>query len=138
MKVISAELSKAKMFSEEANFSYTSNGTDDDDKLSALDQDWSDTPAEKLSRTGHNVVAVILGSILVFGILNNLIVLVLFCKFKTLRTPVNMLLLNISVSDMLVCLFGTTLSFAASIRGRWLVGRHGCMWYGFVNSCFGE
>uniref|UniRef100_A0A8C1ZSI2 G-protein coupled receptors family 1 profile domain-containing protein n=1 Tax=Cyprinus carpio TaxID=7962 RepID=A0A8C1ZSI2_CYPCA len=92
----------------------------------------------KLSRTGHNVVAVILGSILVFGILNNFIVLVLFCKFKTLRTPVNMLLLNISVSDMLVCLFGTTLSFAASIRGRWLVGKHGCMWYGFVNSCFGE
>lgn len=118
------------MFSEEANFSYTSNGTDEDN--------WSDTPAEKLSRTGHNVVAVILGSILVFGILNNLIVLVLFCKFKTLRTPVNMLLLNISVSDMLVCLFGTTLSFAASIRGRWLVGKHGCMWYGFVNSCFGE
>ncbi|XP_042581573.1 opsin-3-like [Cyprinus carpio] len=124
------------MFSEKTNFSYTSNGTDED-LLSALDDDWSDTPAENLSRTGHNVVAVILGSILVFGILNNFIVLVLFCKFKTLRTPVNMLLLNISVSDMLVCLFGTTLSFAASIRGRWLVGKHGCMWYGFVNSCFG-
>ncbi|XP_039599792.1 pinopsin-like [Polypterus senegalus] len=48
-----------------------------------------------------------------------------------------MLLLNISVSDMLVCVFGTTLSFASSIHGRWLVGKHGCMWYGFINSCFG-
>ncbi|KAG7255338.1 hypothetical protein CRUP_013635 [Coryphaenoides rupestris] len=73
-----------------------------------------------------------------FGFLNNLMVLLLFCKFNTLRTPVNMLLLNISVSDMLVCVFGTTLSFASSIRGRWLLGRLGCSWYGFINSCFGE
>uniref|UniRef100_A0A8C9RKJ2 Teleost multiple tissue opsin 2a n=1 Tax=Scleropages formosus TaxID=113540 RepID=A0A8C9RKJ2_SCLFO len=97
----------------------------------------NDVPPESLSRTGHTVVSVFLGSIMLFGFLNNLVVLVLFCRFKTLRTPVNMLLLNISVSDMLVCVCGTTLSFAASVRGRWLVGRRGCMWYGFVNSCFG-
>ncbi|XP_054636576.1 pinopsin-like [Dunckerocampus dactyliophorus] len=74
---------------------------------------------------------------MVFGVLNNMLVLVLFCKFKTLRTPVNVLLLNISVSDMLVCTCGTTLSFASSLRGRWLFGRLGCVWYGFINSCFG-
>ncbi|KAG7463415.1 hypothetical protein MATL_G00176320 [Megalops atlanticus] len=124
------------MFSEVADFNYSSNASGED-AFSFLDQEWSDTPAEKLSRTGLNVMSVFLGSIMIFGFLNNLIVLILFCKFKTLRTPVNMLLLNISVSDMLVCLFGTTLSFASSIRGRWLVGRYGCMWYGFINSCFG-
>ncbi|XP_061664813.1 opsin-3-like isoform X4 [Syngnathoides biaculeatus] len=57
--------------------------------------------------------------------------------FKTLRTPVNVLLLNISVSDMLVCACGTTLSFASSVRNRWLFGRLGCSWYGFINSCLG-
>ncbi|KAG7467457.1 hypothetical protein MATL_G00154010 [Megalops atlanticus] len=124
------------MFSDVTNPNYSSNASGED-LFALLDQEWSDTPAERLSRTGHNVVSVFLGSIMTFGFLNNLIVLILFCKFKTLRTPVNMLLLNISVSDMLVCLFGTTLSFASSIRGRWLVGRHGCMWYGFINSCFG-
>uniref|UniRef100_A0A7N9AT06 Teleost multiple tissue opsin 2a n=1 Tax=Mastacembelus armatus TaxID=205130 RepID=A0A7N9AT06_9TELE len=92
---------------------------------------------ERLSRGGHRVMSVFLGSIMVFGFLNNLLVLVLFCRFKTLRTPVNMLLLNISVSDMLVCVCGTTLSFASSLRSRWLYGRGGCMWYGFANSCFG-
>ncbi|KAL4656556.1 pinopsin-like [Arapaima gigas] len=101
------------------------------------EHEWRDVPSESLSRTGHTVVSVFLGSIMVFGFLDNLVVLVLFCKFKTLRTPVNVLLLNISVSDLLACVCGTTLSFAASVRGRWLVGRHGCMWYGFVNSCFG-
>ncbi|XP_044526421.1 opsin-3-like [Gracilinanus agilis] len=90
-----------------------------------------------LSRTGHTIVAVFLGIILFFGFINNFIVLVLFCKFKVLRNPVNMLLLNISISDMLVCLSGTTLSFASSIRGRWIGGTHGCRWYGFANSCFG-
>ncbi|XP_046886555.1 teleost multiple tissue opsin 2a [Hypomesus transpacificus] len=124
------------MFSEVANINFSSNSSSEE-PLSFLDQEWNDTPAERLSRTGHTVVSVFLGSIMIFGFLNNLIVLILFCKFKTLRTPVNMLLLNISVSDMLVCVCGTTLSFASSIQARWLYGRHGCMWYGFVNSCFG-
>lgn len=123
------------MFSEVSDINLTSNLSE---PLSPLEQDWNDTPHERLSRSGHRVVSVFLGSIMVLGFLNNLLVLVLFCRFKTLRTPVNMLLLNISVSDMLVCVCGTTLSFASSLRTRWLYGRHGCMWYGFVNSCFGE
>uniref|UniRef100_A0A8C7NX51 Teleost multiple tissue opsin 2b n=1 Tax=Oncorhynchus mykiss TaxID=8022 RepID=A0A8C7NX51_ONCMY len=98
---------------------------------------WRDAPKETLSRTGFIVLSVFLGLIMTFGFLNNFVVLLLFCKFKTLRTPVNMLLLNISVSDMLVCTFGTTLSFTSSIKGKWLLGRHGCLWYGFINSCFG-
>nr|XP_023667156.1 opsin-3-like [Paramormyrops kingsleyae] len=107
------------------------------DTTSTIEPEWSDKPANALSRRGHTVVSVFLGLIMVLGFFNNLIVLILFCKFKTLRTPVNMLLLNISISDMLVCIFGTPLSFASSLRGRWLVGRYGCMWYGFINSCFG-
>ncbi|XP_068602827.1 teleost multiple tissue opsin 2b [Brachionichthys hirsutus] len=91
----------------------------------------------KLSAAGFVVLSAVLGVIMTLGFLNNFIVLLLFCKFKKLRTPVNMLLLNISVSDMLACLFGTTLSFASSVRGKWLLGARGCSWYGFINSCFG-
>lgn len=116
------------MFSGQVGLNYSFNLSDDRDLL--------DAPAgsAKLSPAGF----VVLGFIMTFGFLNNFIVLLLFCKFKKLRTPVNMLLLNISVSDMLVCLFGTTLSFASSIRGKWLLGRSGCSWYGFINSCFGK
>lgn len=104
------------------------------------DRELGDSPAGrgKLSPAGFVVLSVVLGFIMTFGFLNNFIVLLLFCKFKKLRTPVNVLLLNISISDMLVCMFGTTLSFASSVRGRWLLGRSGCNWYGFINSCFGE
>nr|XP_055070636.1 teleost multiple tissue opsin 2b [Misgurnus anguillicaudatus] len=108
-----------------------------EDLLTLLHEDWRDSPVETLSRAGFIALSVMLGLIMTFGFFNNLIVLILFCKFKMLRTPVNMLLLNISVSDMLVCVFGTSLSFASSVRGRWLLGRRGCMWYGFINSCFG-
>ncbi|KAF6715798.1 Pinopsin [Oryzias melastigma] len=90
-----------------------------------------------LTRTGHTVAAVALGCILVLGFLGNFLVLLVFSRFPGLRTPVSLLLINISVSDMLVCLFGTPLSFAASVRGRWLTGPHGCRWYGFCNALFG-
>lgn len=124
------------MFSELSGFNLTSN-LSEPPSAAGQEEEWDDAPLERLSRGGFVVLSVFLGSIMVFGFLNNLLVLVLFCRFKSLRTPVNMLLLNISVSDMLVCACGTTLSFASSLHSRWLYGRRGCMWYGFVNSCFG-
>lgn len=121
------------MFSGQAGLNYSFTNLSDERAL-------VDAPAGrgKLSPTGFVVLSAVLGVIMTFGFLNNFVVLLLFCKFKKLRTPVNMMLLNISVSDMLVCVFGTTLSFASSVRGRWLLGRSGCSWYGFINSCFGE
>uniref|UniRef100_A0AAR2K0N1 G-protein coupled receptors family 1 profile domain-containing protein n=1 Tax=Pygocentrus nattereri TaxID=42514 RepID=A0AAR2K0N1_PYGNA len=96
----------------------------------------SSTP-RALSPTGHALVAACLGMISALGILNNLLVLVLFGRYKALRSPINMLLLNISVSDLLVCALATPFSFAASARGRWLIGEQGCVWYGFANSLLG-
>uniref|UniRef100_A0A4W5MNJ6 Teleost multiple tissue opsin b n=1 Tax=Hucho hucho TaxID=62062 RepID=A0A4W5MNJ6_9TELE len=90
-----------------------------------------------LSPTGHLVVAVCLGFIGTFGFLNNLLVLTLFCRYHTLRSPINVLLLSVCVSDLLVCVLGTPFSFAAATQGRWLIGRAGCVWYGFINACLG-
>ncbi|XP_043921234.1 pinopsin-like isoform X2 [Protopterus annectens] len=96
-----------------------------------------DHSSPDFTRTGHTVVAVFLGLIFILGFINNLMVLLMFLKFKAIRTPINLILLNISVSDFLVCVFGTPFSFAASIEGRWLIGYYGCKWYGFANSLFG-
>ncbi|KAM9741734.1 teleost multiple tissue opsin 3a [Menidia menidia] len=94
-------------------------------------------PDDGLSRGGHTAVAVCLGFILVAGVLSNVLSLVIFARFRSLWTPINLLLLNISLSDVLVCVFGTPFSFAASLEGRWLTGELGCKWYGFANSLFG-
>ncbi|XP_012987449.2 vertebrate ancient opsin-like [Esox lucius] len=90
-----------------------------------------------LSPNGNLIVALCLGLISTFGILNNLLVLMLFCRYKVLRSPINLLLINISFSDLLVCMVGTPFSFAASTQGRWLIGKSGCVWYGFVNTLLG-
>ncbi|KAG9465898.1 hypothetical protein GDO78_017559 [Eleutherodactylus coqui] len=95
------------------------------------------TEQGNLSPTGHLLVAVSLGIIGSLGFFNNLLVLVLFCQYKILRSPINLLLMNISMSDLMVCILGTPFSFAASIQGRWLIGEAGCIWYGFVNTLFG-
>uniref|UniRef100_A0A3P8WPP5 Teleost multiple tissue opsin b n=1 Tax=Cynoglossus semilaevis TaxID=244447 RepID=A0A3P8WPP5_CYNSE len=94
-------------------------------------------PPLSLTPSGHLVVALCLGFIGTLGFLSNFLVLTLFCRYRTLRTPMNLLLVSISFSDLLVCVLGTPFSFAASTQGRWLIGRVGCVWYGFVNSCLG-
>ncbi|XP_053328878.1 opsin-3-like [Spea bombifrons] len=94
-------------------------------------------PVAGLTRTSHSVVAVCLGCILVLGSLYNSLVLVIFVKFDSIRTPINMILLNICVSDLLLCVFATPFSFAASVSGGWLIGPQGCKWYGFCNALFG-
>ncbi|KAK9527505.1 hypothetical protein VZT92_014062 [Zoarces viviparus] len=94
-------------------------------------------PPPSLSPKGHLVVAVCLGFIGTFGFLSNFLVLTLFCRYRALRTPMNLLLVSISASDLLVSMLGTPFSFAASTQGRWLIGRAGCTWYGFVNACLG-
>lgn len=91
-----------------------------------------------MSRSCHTAAAVVLGFILVLGFLGNFLVLLVFARFPRLQSPPNLLLINISASDMLVCIFGTPLSFAASVRGRWLTGYYGCRWYGFSNALFGK
>ncbi|XP_041817568.1 teleost multiple tissue opsin b [Chelmon rostratus] len=94
-------------------------------------------PPPNLSPKGHLVVAVCLGFIGTLGFLSNFLVLALFCRYRALRTPMNLLLVSISASDLLVSVLGTPFSFAASTQGRWLIGRAGCVWYGFVNACLG-
>ncbi|XDV47627.1 hypothetical protein PO909_017208 [Leuciscus waleckii] len=105
-----------------------------DGTIAHLDENHSE---HSLSPTGHLVVAVCLGFIGTFGFLNNTLVLILFCRYKVLRSPMNYLLVSIAVSDLMVCVLGTPFSFAASTQGRWLIGRAGCVWYGFINSCLG-
>ncbi|XP_037635192.1 teleost multiple tissue opsin 3a [Sebastes umbrosus] len=121
------------------NFSTTDSSISVSSSSSILSTDSSlrDSPASQMSRTGHTVVAVCLGFILVAGIINNFLALLIFAKFRSLWTPINVILLNISLSDILVCVFGTPFSFAASVHGRWLIGEYGCKWYGFANSLFG-
>uniref|UniRef100_A0A3Q3WPF3 Opsin-3 n=1 Tax=Mola mola TaxID=94237 RepID=A0A3Q3WPF3_MOLML len=85
----------------------------------------------------YKLLAVTIGTIGVSGFCNNFMVIVLYCRFKRLRTPTNLLLVNISLSDLLVSLIGINFTFASCVRGRWTWNQATCVWDGFSNSLFG-
>uniref|UniRef100_A0A8D0BUJ3 Opsin-3 n=1 Tax=Salvator merianae TaxID=96440 RepID=A0A8D0BUJ3_SALMN len=85
----------------------------------------------------YELLALLIATIGILGLCNNLLVLVLYGKFKRLRTPTNLLLVNISLSDLLVSLFGVSFTFLSCLRNRWVWDAAGCVWDGFSNSLFG-
>ncbi|KAF1376063.1 hypothetical protein PFLUV_G00226730 [Perca fluviatilis] len=85
----------------------------------------------------YKLLAFTIGTIGVFGFFNNVVVIILYCKFKRLRTPTNLLLVNISLSDLLVSVIGINFTFASCVRGGWTWSHATCIWDGFSNSLFG-
>ncbi|KAA8584029.1 hypothetical protein FQN60_015237 [Etheostoma spectabile] len=85
----------------------------------------------------YKLLAFTVGTIGVFGFCNNAVVIILYCKFKRLRTPTNLLLVNISLSDLLVSVIGINFTFASCVRGGWTWSHATCIWDGFSNSLFG-
>lgn len=85
----------------------------------------------------YKLLAFTIGTIGVFGFCNNVFVIILYCRFKRLRTPTNLLLVNISLSDFLVSVIGINFTFASCVKGGWIWSQSTCIWDGFSNSLFG-
>ncbi|CAB1312490.1 unnamed protein product, partial [Coregonus sp. 'balchen'] len=85
----------------------------------------------------YKLLAFAIGTIGVFGFCNNIIVIVLYYRFKRLRTPTNLLIVNISISDLLVSVIGINFTFVSCIKGGWVWNSATCIWDGFSNSLFG-
>ncbi|XP_074172890.1 opsin-3 isoform X2 [Rhinolophus sinicus] len=94
------------------------------------------SPGPLFSPGTYERLALLLGSIGLLGVGNNLLVLVLYYKFQQLRTPTHLFLVNISLSDLLVSLFGVTFTFVSCLRNGWVWDSVGCVWDGFSSSLF--
>ncbi|XP_009903103.2 pinopsin [Dryobates pubescens] len=92
-------------------------------------------PGHCLSPSGRLAAAVCLGTVGSLGFCSNLLVLLLFWRYRALRSPINLLLLNIALSDLLVCALGTPLGMAPA-RDRGSPGA-ACTWHGFANALCG-
>lgn len=86
----------------------------------------------------YKLLAFTIGTIGAFGFCNNAVVIVLFCRFRRLRTPTNLLLVNISLSDFLVSVVGINFTFASCLKRGWIWSEATCTWDGFSNSLFGK
>ncbi|CAF1209782.1 unnamed protein product, partial [Didymodactylos carnosus] len=70
--------------------------------------------------------------VFILGLLTNGFVLYLFFKEKHLRNPTNTHLICLSATDFSAALLGIPLSLSSNFSCRWLFGKYGCYYEGFV------
>ncbi|MED6278958.1 hypothetical protein CHARACLAT_029450, partial [Characodon lateralis] len=78
------------------------------------------------SQTEHNIVAGYLITAGVISLASNIIVLLMFVKFRELRTATNFIIINLAFTDIGVAGIGYPMSAASDIHGNWKFGYTGC------------
>ncbi|XP_075583874.1 LOW QUALITY PROTEIN: short-wave-sensitive opsin 1 [Pelecanus crispus] len=78
-----------------------------------------------------------MGFVFVVGTPLNAVVLVVTVKYKKLRQPLNYILVNISFSGFVSCVFSVFTVFVSSSQGYFVFGKHMCSLEGFVGATGG-
>ncbi|XP_068998339.1 melanopsin-like [Embiotoca jacksoni] len=69
--------------------------------------------------------------------LGNALVIYVFCRSRTLRSPSNLLVVNLAAADFLMSLTQSPVFFVASMHRRWVFGELACELYAFCGALFG-
>lgn len=91
-----------------------------------------------LSRTGYTILAVIMGTFSVVGIILNVLVIVVTMRHRQLRQPLSYALVNLAVCDLGCAVFGGLPTTVTNAVGYFNLGRAGCVLEGFAVAFFGE
>ncbi|XP_051508167.1 visual pigment-like receptor peropsin [Myxocyprinus asiaticus] len=89
------------------------------------------------SQTEHNVVATYLIIAGVVSLSSNIVVLLMFVKFRELRNATNAVIINLAFTDIGVAGIGYPMSAASDLHGSWKFGYTGCQIYAALNIFFG-
>ncbi|XP_060782275.1 melanopsin-A isoform X1 [Neoarius graeffei] len=85
----------------------------------------------------HYTIGAVIFAIGITGIVGNFLVIYAFTRSHTLRTPANMFIINLAITDFLMCATQTPIFFATSMHKRWIFGEKGCELYAFCGALFG-
>ncbi|XP_032408402.1 melanopsin-A-like [Xiphophorus hellerii] len=85
----------------------------------------------------HYTIGSVILAIGVTGVLGNFLVIYAFSRSRSLRTPANMFIINLAVTDLLMCLTQSPVFFTTSMNKRWIFGEKGCELYAFCGALFG-
>ncbi|NXH29198.1 OPSUV protein, partial [Myiagra hebetior] len=80
---------------------------------------------------------IFMGVVFVVGTPLNAIVLIVTIKYKKLRQPLNYILVNISFSGFMCCIFSVFTVFVSSAQGYFIFGKHMCALEGFAGATGG-
>lgn len=89
-------------------------------------------------RSGYGVLAFLMFLNALFSIFNNFLVIAVTLKNPQLRSPLNIFILNVSFSDLMMSLCGTTVVIATNYHGFFFLGHRFCTFQGFAVNYFGK
>ncbi|KAM9349482.1 melanopsin-like [Symphorus nematophorus] len=85
----------------------------------------------------HYIIGSVILLVGVTGMLGNALVIYVFCRSRTLRSPSNLLVVNLASADFLMSLTQSPVFFVASLHRRWVFGELACELYAFCGALFG-
>nr|WAB24747.1 rhodopsin [Haliotis discus hannai] len=86
----------------------------------------------------HYTIGVYITAVGITGVIGNLIVIYIFSKTKGLRTPSNMFVVNLALSDLIFsAVNGFPLLSISAFNKRWMFGKIACELYGLTGGIFG-
>ncbi|RXN09622.1 melanopsin-A-like protein [Labeo rohita] len=85
----------------------------------------------------HYTIGSVILAVGITGMVGNFLVMYAFCKSRSLRTPANMFIINLALTDFLMCVTQTPTFFTTSLHKRWIFGEKGCELYAFCGALFG-
>ncbi|XP_036978984.1 melanopsin-A-like isoform X2 [Acanthopagrus latus] len=85
----------------------------------------------------HYTIGSVILAIGITGMVGNFLVIYAFCRSRSLRTPANMFIINLAITDLLMCVTQTPIFFTTSMHKRWIFGEKGCEVYAFCGALFG-
>ncbi|KAM8971984.1 vertebrate ancient opsin-like [Pelodytes ibericus] len=88
-------------------------------------------------KSGYSILAFLMFLNAVFSIFNNLLVIIITIKYPQLRNPINIFILNMSFSDLMMTLCGTTIVVSTNYHGYFYLGENFCILQGFAVNYFG-
>nr|XP_020661617.1 melanopsin [Pogona vitticeps] len=94
-------------------------------------------PTADVPAHAHYTIGGVILAVGITGTLGNLLVIYAFCRSRGLRTPANMFIINLAVSDFLMSITQCPVFFTNSLNRRWIFGKKGCELYAFCGALFG-
>nr|AKS48308.1 rhabdomeric opsin 2 [Platynereis dumerilii] len=93
---------------------------------------------ENVPDSVHYILGIYITFVGFAGVIGNAIVIFVFTATKSLRTPSNMFIVNLAMSDLGFSLVnGFPLMSVSSFMRKWYFGRVGCILYGTLSGVFG-
>ncbi|XP_071442471.1 opsin-1-like [Hetaerina americana] len=105
------------------------------DMLPWVDAHWYQFPP--LNPLWHGILGFVLGCLGVVSWCGNGVVIYIFSTTKSLRTPSNLLVVNLAVSDFLMMVFMCPIMVVNCYYETWVFGPLACQVYGMTGSLFG-